>query len=49
MKVTPIYSGVIGLLFTVSAAFAQPLQLMTYNIRLELKSDGDNQWRREKQ
>ncbi len=49
MKVVSIYSGLIGLLFTVSAAFAQPLQLMTYNIRLELKSDGDNQWEKRKE
>lgn len=38
------YSAVVVFFLATGAALGQPLQLMTYNIRLELKSDGDNQW-----
>jgi endonuclease/exonuclease/phosphatase family metal-dependent hydrolase len=44
MKLMHIYTGLLSLLLIVTTAFGQPLRLMTYNIRLELKSDGDNQW-----
>lgn len=38
------YSAAVVIFLATGAALGQPLQLMTYNIRLELKADGDNQW-----
>lgn len=37
------------ILSTSGKSFGQPLHLMTYNIRLDIKSDGENQWDKRKE
>lgn len=44
MKIQYFIAALFAIFFTGTAVFSQPLNLMTYNIRLELKSDGENQW-----
>lgn len=49
MKAEHFFGGVLAIWLTVNNAFCQPLNLMTYNIRLDSKSDGENQWDKRKE
>jgi endonuclease/exonuclease/phosphatase family metal-dependent hydrolase len=49
MKAEHFFGGLLAIWLTVNNAFCQPLNLMTYNIRLDSKSDGENQWDKRKE
>ncbi len=43
------FSLLLIMFFSAAKTFGQPLHLMTYNIRLDIKSDGENQWDKRKE